>query len=711
MVRGTCGPVPEEALAAAAQLVDRTAHQANRLAGELVTVVEALRAAGVRTLALKGPALATLLDGSPALRAGLDLDLLIAAADLAQAAALLASLGYEARPRADGLARELHFVNHRRGFVVDLHWNVAGAEIPFALDFDELWIERQPVAIAGATIDLPSLPWLAVLSCLYLIKEYPRVELRYLADLELVAARLSIAELSRTGEIATATGTRRIVGLAYLMLQRRGLNCNSPVAPDADTARLTALVERALADVGHDSKRRYWHRAVALLAHARFRERFADRVRVVTALPMFLLRPDMDDLERAAAEGRPAWAVRLARLPEVAADLWSARRSAEDRVVALLADPNSVVRPTPGVELFILDEAGLLLASHTGELLTLTTTATFIWCALEEQMELGRLIAAYGNAFGRSDAVAAGEVRAALSGWARSGLLEGTTGRPRPRAAAAIRAARPPRSESVPADRHYAILGTRFALDLCDRTRQAAADEVLGHFHGPQARADCRVELRPQRAGWSLWIDGERREETSDQGLVPTLKHALIAEAVNRHGFDLLVHAAMLRSGDRALLLPAAPGSGKTCLSLALAAAGFAWHTDETTLLLGEDLKARGVPACPCVKEPAWPLVAPLSPGLIERQIHRRADGKIVRYAVPPCDPRDSSLATPWPVRWLVFPRYVGTGGTRLVRLERIEALRRLLSGDTGDAGIAGRGARPPSRPLDGLARGLRAGV
>ena len=91
---------------------------------------------------------------------------------------------------------------------------------------------------------------------------------------------------------------------------------------------------------------------------------------------------------------------------------------------------------------------------------------------------------------------------------------------------------------------------------------------------------------------------------------MPTLKHALISEAVNRHGFDLLVHAAMLRVGDRAVP-PAAPGSGKTCLSLALAAAGFAWHTDETTLLLGEDLKARGVPACPCVEEPAWPLVAP----------------------------------------------------------------------------------------------------
>ena len=191
------------------------------------------------------------------------------------------------------------------------------------------------------------------------------------------------------------------------------------------------MVDR-LADVGHDSKRRYWHRALALLAHARFREQFADRVRVVTALPMFLLRPDMDDLERAAAEGRPAWAARLARLPEVAADLWSARRSAEDRVVALLAEPNGVVRPTPGVELFTLDEAGLLGLAHR-RAPHLTTTATFIWCALEEQIKVGRLIAVYGNAFGRSDAVAAGEVRAALSGWARSGLLEGTIGRPRPR--------------------------------------------------------------------------------------------------------------------------------------------------------------------------------------------------------------------------------------------------------------------------------------
>jgi Coenzyme PQQ synthesis protein D (PqqD) len=515
------------------------------------------------------------------------------------------------------------------------------------------------------------------------VKEFPYVELVYLADLERLAAGLPAVEFAKIAEVAAATGTRRIVAVAFALLRRRGVPVEAPVPAGAVVERLANRVEQALADPRHHRRRRYWHRVLNLLTHASFREGIGDRVRVIAALPSFLVRTDMDDVARAELEGRARWAARLRRLPEVAAALISPTPNAERRVAAALADPRARVRPTPGVELFLLDEAGLLLDAGSGDLLALSPTAAFLWCALEEEMAVGEIVDAYARSFARTEPAAAREVGAALLDWAARGLVEGSSRapaaqrpRPTPRSATGL-------SPSAPsaATRQYEVLGTRFRVGFETLAEAAAADEVLGHFAPCGAERNADAVCVHEASGPALSIDGVRHDAVpTAEGLAPMVKHALVAEAVNRHGFALYVHGAMLRSGDSALLLPAAPGSGKTCLSLALATAGFDWHTDKMVLLAGEDLRAQGVPACPCVKEPAWPLVEPFVPELQTRRIHHRADGKTVRYPPPPCDPRDPALARSWPVRWIVFPRYVANGGTRLLRLDRVEALRRLLA-------------------------------
>ena len=257
--RGT--EVPEEVRVGAARLLNQSRYQAGRLLGELVSVVDALRGAAVRTLALKGPALGACVYNDPLLRPSRDLDLLIAPQDRDRAAATLEAIGYVARPRADGLAREIHLINERRNFVVDLHWNVVGGEIAFEFDFDALWAERQPVEVDGGRVDLPSPP-LARRARQPLPRKGvpPYVELVYLADLERLAAGLSAADLAKVAEVAAATGTRRIVAVAFALLRRRGVPVEAPVPADAAVERLANRVERALADPRHQRRRRYWHR-------------------------------------------------------------------------------------------------------------------------------------------------------------------------------------------------------------------------------------------------------------------------------------------------------------------------------------------------------------------------------------------------------------------------------------------------------------------
>lgn len=104
----------------------------------------------------------------------------------------------------------------------------------------------------------------------------------------------------------------------------------------------------------------------------------------------------------------------------------------------------------------------------------------------------------------------------------------------------------------------------------------------------PQDFADVRLALLPGSALrlWkrqiNLWSEGGRPFEPYpiDSGL-PLFEWGgnwLIAQRLNAY---LLLHAAVLARDDRALLLPAAPGSGKSTLCCALHLAGWRYLSDE----------------------------------------------------------------------------------------------------------------------------------
>lgn len=127
---------------------------------ELAAIVEALRAANVPVLLLKGAALGRLVYGSPAERPLRDLDLLIPAKDLELAGKTLTRRGYKAqdlllltrwqqRYRAE--QRLVCTAPDREGMVVELHWSLV--EAPY-------YIDRIPMAdiwqTAVAAPDLPS---------------------------------------------------------------------------------------------------------------------------------------------------------------------------------------------------------------------------------------------------------------------------------------------------------------------------------------------------------------------------------------------------------------------------------------------------------------------------------------------------------------------------------------------------------------------------
>jgi hypothetical protein len=228
--------------------------------------------------------------------------------------------------------------------------------------------------------------------------------------------------------------------------------------------------------------------------------------------------------------------------------------------------------------------------------------------------------------------------------------------------------------------RRYRLLDTVFDVGFASAELSAAVDPLLNHLAttGP---ATVSASLEEVPYGFVLTIDGNEADCCQcAAGVAPMVKSALSMDAVNRQRFALCIHAAMLDRGGAALLMPGAPQSGKSCLSAALAKAGFAYRTDEITLLDPGTFVARGVPVALTLKEDGWRLVEPFYPELASLAAHRRVDGKVVKYLPPPELADLAAVDKPSPARWLVFPCYTPEGPNELVSLPHLEALRRLMN-------------------------------
>jgi hypothetical protein len=232
--------------------------------------------------------------------------------------------------------------------------------------------------------------------------------------------------------------------------------------------------------------------------------------------------------------------------------------------------------------------------------------------------------------------------------------------------------------EDLKQRRRYKLLDRIFEVGFCSDTACRTVDPVLRHL-ATSGHPDSVAAVVESQDGFKIVIDGAAVDHCLRiETLAPMVKQALGAAAVNDvQALALHLHAAMLRRNGTALLLPAAPGGGKSCLAAALArASDFAYHTDEITLLERAALKVRGLPAALAVKDGGWPVLEPLYPEIRSLTTHRRADQTVVRYLPPPVQSRDPALDRSYAVRWIVFPRYAPSTPNHIERLARVEALQ-----------------------------------
>jgi hypothetical protein len=256
-------------------------------AREITSVLDALAAAGVHPILLKGAALAYTVYDTPASRPRVDTDVLIRRDDVEPLRTVLTSLGYAAPVHCGGELLFCQFPLRRVdrfgvAHVFDVHWKISTQSM-FAdvLTFDELTASAAPLPALGPHARMTGPVHSLLLACVHPVMHHQNVELLlWVSDVHRLASRLTKAEFDVFAELAVE---KRMGAICAHQLELAGKRCGTSV-PDAVLRRLRAGSPREACAVYLRPNRRWHHE---LVSNLRGLPHWGDRLRLLgeVALP------------------------------------------------------------------------------------------------------------------------------------------------------------------------------------------------------------------------------------------------------------------------------------------------------------------------------------------------------------------------------------------------------------------------------------------
>jgi hypothetical protein len=195
---------------------------------DLVDLLAAFTARGIRALLLKGAQLAYTHYQQPWLRPRLDTDVLVAPSDRARADDAVRSMGYLPETHYSGDLVTHQFQYHRRNRYgltdrVDLHWKIANPHVfADAFTFEELDAQSTPVPALGPDARGPSDAHALVLACIHRVAHHDNSErLIWLYDIHLLAGRATAACRAAVLELAATRRLRSVCARGVQHAQSR----------------------------------------------------------------------------------------------------------------------------------------------------------------------------------------------------------------------------------------------------------------------------------------------------------------------------------------------------------------------------------------------------------------------------------------------------------------------------------------------------------
>ncbi len=229
------------------------------------------------------------------------------------------------------------------------------------------------------------------------------------------------------------------------------------------------------------------------------------------------------------------------------------------------------------------------------------------------------------------------------------------------------------------------------AAAVCIRSDIDELPSLLSRLYGDFEVAaapglfDVTVQLKVERAWWrrlrpqvNLWLDGEREFEPFPRDTpLPLLEWGINYGLASRLSCYLLLHAGVVARGDKALVLPAMPGSGKSTLTAYLSRRGYRLLSDEFGVIRLDDGLVLPLLRPVALKNASIDVLRAADPALILGPSYPRTRKGTVAHMAPSAS---DARAVHQPARpaAIVFPQYVPGAGAELQPLEPARAFGRL---------------------------------
>lgn len=224
---------------------------------------------------------------------------------------------------------------------------------------------------------------------------------------------------------------------------------------------------------------------------------------------------------------------------------------------------------------------------------------------------------------------------------------------------------------------HSDVPQVRAGLALHYAQHTVESDDGFADFH-------ISIERPRGLPGWlrprvSFYFDGQEpfARLPGDQGF-PMLEWGLNwCVSAQAHQF-LILHAAVLERGGRALILPAPSGSGKSTLCAGLAFSGWRLLSDELTLLDPTCARVVPLPRPISLKNASIDVMRSFAADAVFGPVVSETSKGSVAHVRPPLDAvlRADERALPG---WVVLPRFEAGAATSLQPLSKGRAMMRLI--------------------------------
>jgi HprK-related kinase A len=196
------------------------------------------------------------------------------------------------------------------------------------------------------------------------------------------------------------------------------------------------------------------------------------------------------------------------------------------------------------------------------------------------------------------------------------------------------------------------------------------ADGVIDFHVRVDGAAGPRRWLRPQAR---FRVDGRMPLEPIQGHLhLPALEWGLNWCIAARAHFLLMLHAAVVERGGKAILLPAWSGHGKSTLCAALAHSGWRLLCDEFGLVRPGDGALLPLPRLIPLKDQSIGVIRELLPGAVLGPEFPGTRKGTIAHLRPPTDSIARAAETARP-GWLVFPRWQAGASLSLEPMARAE--------------------------------------